>query len=113
MASREQSALSPPSLIPEASRQAASNANKKQPLRRPKVVVQGKRNVLGTLRTTTVAAVKNTIKLICKVDCNLEVKRKYHLSGAHHASSENSPTLNVAKWWFVISGDESAPLFFL
>jgi len=87
MASREQSAVSPPSLTPEASRQAATNANKEQPLRRPKVVVQGKRKVWGTLRTTTEAAVKNTIKLVCNVDCNLEVKLKYHLSGAHHASS--------------------------
>ena len=104
-ASRKQSTVSPP---PEASRQAASNTNKEQPLRRPKVVVQGKRKVWGTLRTTTEAAVKNTIKLVCKVDCNLEVKRKYRLSGAHRTSSENSPTPHVAKWWFVISGDESA-----
>jgi len=74
-ASREQSAVSSP----------------------PEVVVQGKRKVWGTLRTTTEAAVKNTIKLVCKVDCNLEVKRKYHLSGAHRASSENSPTPHVAK----------------
>jgi len=108
MADRERSAVSPPSLIPEASRQAASNTNKEQPLRRPKVVVQGKRKVWGTLRTTTEAAVKNTIKLICNADCNLEVKRKYRLSGAHRASSESSPTPRVAKWWFVISGDESA-----
>ena len=62
----------------------------------------------GKKRTTTEGVLKNTIKLICKVDCNLEVKRKYRLSGAHRASSENSPTPHVAEWWFVISGDESA-----
>ena len=36
------------------------------------------------------------------------MKHKYHLSGTHRASSESSPTPHVAKWSFVISGDESA-----
>ena len=90
-----------------APRQAASNA---QSSRRPKVMVQGKRKVWGTLRTTTEAAVKNTIRLICKVDEGIEVKRKYRLSGSgtHRANSENQPKPHVAKWWFVISADESA-----
>ena len=74
---------------------------------RPKVEVKGKRKVWGTLSTTTVAAVKNAIKVISKVE-DLEIKRKYHLKKAQKVSLESdAASIQVSKWWFVISGDES------
>ena len=53
--------------------------SQQRPTERPKVEVKGKRKVWGTLSTTTVAAVKNAIKIISKVE-GLEIKRKYIVS---------------------------------
>ena len=70
------------------------------------MAVEGKRKVWGTLKTTTVTAVKNAIKVISKID-GLEVKRKYQLSRADRVSVGSVPKVQVSRWWFVISGDET------
>ena len=82
--------------------------SQQRPTERPKVEVKGKRKVWGTLSTTTVAAVKNAIKVISKVE-GLEIKRKYRLKKpAQKASLESdAASIQVSKWWFVISGEES------
>ena len=43
---------------------------------RPKVRVEGKRKVWGTLRTTTASAVSSTIKSVVKIE-GLNVRRKF------------------------------------
>ena len=81
--------------------------SQQRPTERPKVEVKGKRKVWGTLSTTTVAAMKNAMKVISKVE-GLEIKRKYRLKEAQKASLEsNTASIQVSKWWFVISGEES------
>ena len=49
----------------------------------------------------------NAIKIISKVE-GLEIKRKYRLKKAQKASREsNAASIQVSKWWFVISGEEA------
>ena len=60
----------------------------------------GARKIWGTLKTTTSAAVKNALSSLTKVSCSdLQIKRKYK------SSCRNPDT--VAKWWFVIRGEEN------
>ena len=77
------------------------------PTGRSKVEVKGKRKVWGMLKTTTVAAMKNAIKVVSKVE-GLEIKRKYSLKKAQQARiGREAASIQVSKWWFVISGEES------
>ena len=77
--------------------------NSSQP-QRPKVRVEGKRKVWGTLKATPASAVSNTIKTIAKIE-GLDVKRKYYIREAQNsAGASKSP--GVSKWWFIISGEE-------
>ena len=81
--------------------------SQQRPTWRSKVEVKGKRKVWGTLKTTTVAAVKNAIKVISKVE-GLEIKRRYSLKKAQQARiGREAASTQVSKWWFVISGEES------
>ena len=62
------------------------------------VLLEGKRKIWGTMKTTSTAAVSHTITTLTKT-AGLLVKRKFKTS-----HSENST--RVSKWWFVVSGDE-------
>ena len=64
---------------------------------RPKVTVMGSRKIWGTLRSTTVAAIRNAFKATKVQTENLTIRRKYSM--ARGTSLEQ-------KWWFVIKGDE-------
>ena len=67
---------------------------------RKSVKAVGARKIWGTLKTTTSAAVKNALSSLIKVSCSdLQIKRKYK-------SSRRNPN-TVAKWWFVIRGEEN------
>ena len=67
---------------------------------RKSVKAVGARKIWGTLKTTTSAAVKNALSSLTKVSCSdLQIKRKYK-------SSRRNPD-TVAKWWFVIRGEEN------
>lgn len=67
---------------------------------RKSVKAVGARKIWGTLKTTTSAAVKNALSSLTKVSCSdLQIKRKYK-------SSHRNPD-TVAKWWFVIRGEEN------
>ena len=70
---------------------------------RPKIRVEGKRKVWGTLKATTASAISSTIKLITKIE-GLNVKRKF--TKGSRSPQANGPN-DVSKWWFIISGDES------
>lgn len=77
------------------------------PTGRSKVEVKGKRKVWGTLKTTTMAAVKNAIKVISKVE-GINIKHKYSLTKAQQARiGREAASTEFSKWWFVISGKES------
>lgn len=71
---------------------------------RPKIRVEGKRKVWGTLKVTTANAISSTIKLVTKIE-GLSVKRKFSRRGS--SSPQASGPNEVSKWWFIISGDES------
>lgn len=66
---------------------------------RPKVRVEGKRKVWGTLRTTTASAISNTIKALTNVE-GLSIRRKF-------SRGSRSSRIGVSKWWYIISGEES------
>lgn len=70
---------------------------------RPKIRVEGKRKVWGTLKATTANAISSTIKLVTKIE-GLSVKRKFSRRGSR--SPQASGPNEVFKWWFIISGDE-------
>ena len=58
--------------------------SQQRPTWRSKVEVKGNRKVWGMLKTTTMAAMKNVIKVISKVK-GLEIKHKYSLKKAQQA----------------------------
>ena len=60
--------------------------------------MEGKRKIWGTWPTTSVAAVKNTIKGITNID-ELTVKCKY-------STKRLDPAACVSKWWFILNGSE-------
>ena len=97
-----------PNITPTAASFQVDKSHSQQcPTGRSKVEVKGKRKVWGTLKTTTVAAVKNAIKVISKVE-GLEIKRKYSLKKAQQARiGREAASTQVSKWWFIISGEES------
>ena len=65
----------------------------------PHVQVSGARKIWGTLRSTTTAAVVNTLKALTNIPSNsLTVKRKFKVA-------VNSPK-QVVRWWFVVRGKE-------
>lgn len=69
---------------------------------RPSKRIEGKRKIWGTMKTTSVAAVKNSLKVITKIESDsLSIKRKYKT-----CTSGDGDTVRVSKWWFVVSGDE-------
>ena len=63
----------------------------------PKLTVRGSRKIWGTLRSTTVAAIKNAFKATKVPSENLIIQRKYTMTRG---------TSLEQKWWFVIKGNE-------
>lgn len=62
------------------------------------VRVPGARKVWGTLRATTVVAVRNVISSVAKIPIDdLVVKRKYQSESGYGS---------ISRWWFVIRGKE-------
>ena len=67
-------------------------------IRRLCTPISGARKVWGTLRSTTVSAVKNAIHSVTNISINdLTIKRKFKTGGNDM----------VVRWWFVIRGDEA------
>ena len=90
-----------------ASSRVDESRSQQRPTGRSKVEVKGKRKVWGTLKTTTMAAMKNAIKVISKVE-GINIKHKYSLKKAQQAMiGREAASTEVSKWWFVISGEES------
>ena len=89
---------------PNSALPVATSAPSDAKVQRPKITVEGKRKVWGTLRTSTATAVKNTIRAITKIE-GLDVKRKYHVKKTRQDSSRGT-NIQLSKWWFVVSGEE-------
>ena len=67
--------------------------------KKAKVKVFGARKVWGTLRTTTINAVKHVVTSIARIQAaKFVIKRKYKSS---------NDTGKVHRWWFVIKADET------
>ena len=77
---------------PTQTHQAASGS-------RPCTLVEGKRKVWGTWRTTAVNDITHTIHSLTSIKTGLIVKHKY--------KTRRSYTHTVSRWWFVISGEEN------
>jgi len=95
-------ATNPPSILPSHNRplrpSRSMGRQSSQHKTKQRVLVEGKRKIWGTMKTTSTAAVSHTITTLTKT-AGLLVKRKFKTS-----HGENST--RVSKWWFVVSGDE-------
>ena len=68
----------------------------KKPLR---ACVKGARKIWGTLKSTTVTGVTNTLKVLGKIPLGaVTIKRKY--------KTARSDSKRIVRWWFVVRGDE-------
>lgn len=102
--SRERNPPARPSRPSPASRsESQRNDGKRARQSRHQVQVEGKRKIWGTWPTTTVAAVRNSIKAVTNVE-NLTIKRKYKISSRSGSNDESSA--RKTKWWFLVSGNE-------
>ena len=60
--------------------------------------ISGARRIWGTLKTTSCAAVSNSLKCLTSFSDQIKVKRKYKNAHDNHAV--------VKKWWFILRGSE-------